>query len=146
MKLRFISYGHKFYEAEGREAPKHDFLFSLRDLKNPYWVPELKEYNGLDKAIIDFFEIDNEIQDRLKNISNLILAFIRDFAKNESRLDSDELCFAFKCTGGKHRSVYFAEEVYKKISEALKGENQSSRSFQLEVEHVDLPKYIKAGA
>lgn len=136
MKIRFLSYGHKFYEGEGKPAPAHDFLFSLRDLINPYWVPELKEFNGLDKSIQDFFEADPESQNRLQKLSSLVEDFTKDFLANQNRTEDCSLSFAFKCTGGRHRSVYFADQIYQKISKLIKDPR-----VQFEIEHVDLPKY-----
>lgn len=136
MKVKVISYGHKFYEGESKAPPYHDFLFSLRDLVNPFWVPELKEFNGLDSQVIEFFEKDEGTQTRLKKVDELIRDFIKDFCGNKHRTPECSLTFAFKCTGGKHRSVYFAQSIFKKLSEEL------DDSVQVELEHVDLPKYL----
>lgn len=139
MKIRFISYGHKFYEAEGLPAPAHDFLFSLRDLKNPYWIPELKPFTGLDKEVQDFFERDEAIQKRLNEITNLTQSFIEDFALNQHRNDDDSLTFAFKCTGGKHRSTYFAQKVFDALTKVFT--NNAEPKLELEIEHIDLPRH-----
>lgn len=142
MKIRFISYGHKFYEAEGKAPPYHDFLFNLRDLDNPYWVPELKSFNGLEKPIQDFFAKNESIQARLQEISQLSFKFIIDFTKNESRTDEDSLVFAFKCTGGKHRSTYFAESTSKAVQELVASDAELNSKLDLEVEHIDLKRYV----
>lgn len=142
MKIKFISYGHKFYEAEGIAPPYHDFLFNLRDLKNPYWIPELKPHHGLEAPIQEFFGSDENIQERLKQITEMSYKFINDFANNESRGAADSLVFAFKCTGGKHRSPYFADQSYLKIQEMLSKNPQLKSKVILEVEHIDLHKYL----
>ncbi len=136
MKIKFLSYGHKFYEAEGKPAPAHDFLFSLRDLVNPYWVPELKDFHGLEKPIQEFFEADPGSQDRLQKLSVLVEDFINDFLRNKHRTDDCNLTFAFKCTGGRHRSVYFAQTV----ADLMQAKIKDSR-LKFEVEHIDLPRY-----
>jgi UPF0042 nucleotide-binding protein len=142
MNIKFISYGYKYYEAEGLAAPEHDFLFNLRDLNNPYWIPELKPFCGLDSEILDFFERDSATQERLRKISDLVKDFINDFLTNERRTLEGEsgLIFAFRCTGGKHRSVYFADLVYKYMVKAFHTEPELSFA----VEHIDLPRYIEA--
>lgn len=139
MKIKIISYGHKFYEEEGKPAPYHDFLFSLRDLKNPFWVPELKEFNGTQKEIIEFFEKDPGTQDRVEKTYQLIYNFIEDFTNNKTREDDAMQTYAFKCTGGKHRSVYFAELMKKRLKEASKS---FSREIEVELEHIDLHRYL----
>lgn len=142
MKIKFISYGHKFYEAEGIAPPYHDFLFNLRDLKNPYWIPELKPHHGLETPIQEFFGSDENIQERLNQIIDMTMKFIKDFAENESRTHEDHLVFAFKCTGGKHRSPYFADQSYLKIKELLAKNPELNSKVILEVEHIDLHKYL----
>ncbi|MCE2928853.1 MAG: hypothetical protein LW817_04395 [Candidatus Caenarcaniphilales bacterium] len=139
MRIKFISYGHKFYEEQNIAPPNYDFLFSLRDLKNPFWVPELKEYNGLDPEIHEYFSKDENIQSRLSKICEIIRDFIEDFSNNEHKNEDSELVFAFKCTGGKHRSVYFAQKCFEQIQET---KAQFSRSIDCMVEHVDLSKYL----
>lgn len=136
MKIKIISYGHKFYEEAGEEPPYHDFLFSLRDFINPYWVPELKEKTGLDDHIHEFFEKDERTFQRLDKIEDLLKDFIDNFLDNSHRSDRDKLVFAFKCTGGKHRSVYFAQKTF----ERLKNHYQDKLSYELD--HVDLIKYV----
>ncbi len=147
MKIHFISYGQKYYEAEGISPPKHDFLFNLRDLPNPYWNEELRPFTGLEKPVIKFFGENEIAQTRLNSVKTLVLDFINDFLVNENRTDADELIFAFRCTGGKHRSVYFAESICKyaqdefaaKINEGING-----LSLDIEVNHIDVPRYAKA--
>ena len=136
MKIKIISYGHKFYEEEGKQPPYHDFLFSMRDFINPYWVPELKEFTGLDKEIHEFFEKDERTNQRLGKIEDLLKDFIDNFLDNSHRDDRDQLVFAFKCTGGKHRSVYFAEKTFERLKEHYKDK------LSYELDHVDLVKYV----
>lgn len=137
MKIKIISYGHKFYEEEGKMPPYHDFLFSLRDFINPFWVPELKEKTGLDEQIHEFFEKDERTFQRLDKIEDLLIDFIDNFLDNSHRADRDKLVFAFKCTGGKHRSVYFAEKTFLRLKDHYKDR------LSYELDHVDLTKYIK---
>jgi UPF0042 nucleotide-binding protein len=135
MKIKIISYGYKFYEELGVMPPKHDFLFNLRDLNNPFWVPELKPYNGKDTEIQEFFLKDPDSQKRLKQIQELASGFVHDFTINPGRQRDDEMVFAFRCTGGKHRSVYFAEQVFKSLVESY------ASKLALEIEHVDLARH-----
>lgn len=137
MLIRIISYGHKFYEEQGLNPPEHDFLFSLRDLKNPFWIPELREFTGLDSEIQEFFSSQSDIQERLSKLKTLVKDFVADFSSNQSRTEESELCFAFKCTGGKHRSVYFAQAIFDFLNQELKETNKLS----LVIDHIDLPRY-----
>lgn len=146
MKIRFISYGYKFYEAEGKAPPSHDFLFSLRDLPNPYWDLELRPHSGLDDVIKDFFKKQSGVQDRLQMVKKLTHDFIVDFCANENRSDDDVLTFAFRCTGGKHRSVYFAESVYQYVNAEFAGKINggvnSGKNLEIEIEHIEMHRYV----
>lgn len=146
MKFKFISYGIKYHEAAGELAPKHDFLFNLRDLSNPFWIPELKEKHGLELEINDYFAKDDSIQLRLDKISDLVKDFIEDALENSYRSNVDDITFAFRCTGGKHRSVYFAQSVFEKMRKMFENRDinhETGKKIAFEVEHVDLPRYFK---
>ena len=136
MKIKIVSYGHKFYEEVGEEPPYHDFLFSLRDFINPYWIPELKEKTGLDEEIHEFFEKDERTNQRLDKMEDLLKDFIDNFLDNAHRSDRDRLVFAFKCTGGKHRSVYFAQKIFERLYKHY------ADKLSYELDHVDLNKYV----
>ena len=136
MKIKIISYGHKFHEAEGKAPPAHDFLFSLRDLINPYWVPELKKFNGLDEEIKKYFEKDSGTQERLAKVDALVKDFATDFTKNKHRTEDCSLTFAFKCTGGKHRSVYFAQTIFDRVS------SDFDEKAKVELEHLEMHRYV----
>ncbi len=135
MKLKVISYGYKFYEEQGLTPPQHDFLFNLRDLNNPFWVPELKPFNGKDEKIQEFFLKDDASQKRLRLVQELAIDFVDDFLSNPGRKTDDEMIFAFRCTGGKHRSVYFAEQVHKSLNA------QFAAKLETEIEHLDLSRH-----
>jgi UPF0042 nucleotide-binding protein len=137
MKIKIISYGHKFYEELGLKAPYHDFLFSLRDFINPYWEPELRDFNGTQEPIAKFFEKDPRTAQRLDKIQDLLKDFVDDFLENSYRSDREQIVIAFKCTGGKHRSVYFAQKIF----ERMQAHYQDQLSYELD--HVDLAKYVE---
>jgi UPF0042 nucleotide-binding protein len=144
LKFRFISYGFKYYEAVGEKAPVHDFLFNLRDLDNPFWIEELRPLHGLEEGIIDFFNKNPDIQQRVSKIEDLIKDFIEDALRNSSRSDVEDITFAFRCTGGKHRSVYFAQSIFTNIQNTFKDRElslETGKKIDFEVEHIDLPRY-----
>ncbi len=144
MKFRFISYGFKYYEALAEQPPVHDFLFNLRDLDNPFWVEELRSLHGLEDKIKDFFLANPAIQTRLTKVQDLVKDFIEDAIKNSSRSDTEAITFAFRCTGGKHRSVYFAQSVFEFMKNTFKDIDyllETDKKIDFEVEHIDLPRY-----
>ena len=147
MKIRCISYGFKFFEAEGLAPPPHDFLFNLRDLPNPYWEEKLRAYKGTDKPVIEFFENSELAQERLNDLKQLCLDFTLDFLGNPSRKNEDSITFAFRCTGGKHRSVYFTECIYRYIKSQITDKMDEDlildRDLEFEKEHLELHRYAE---
>lgn len=98
--INFISFGYK------HGIPRDcDFVFDLRGLINPYYVPELREKTGLDKEVRDFVLRDENSQ-KFKRILEEFLLFILPMSKNEGK---SHIVIGFGCTGGHHRSVTFAE-------------------------------------
>lgn len=84
-----------------------DLVFDVRCLPNPYYYDELKYKTGLEKEVSDFvlsFEQSNEF---LKKIIDL-LEFSLPLYTNEGK---SQLVVAIGCTGGKHRSVTFAQKI-----------------------------------
>lgn len=144
MQIKFISYGQKFYEAEGKEPPKHDNLFNLRDIDNPFWDEKLKPHIGLEKPIIEFFESKENVQNLLKLICNTTDILINGFINNKSRQEDDSLTFAFRCTGGKHRSVYFAQSVYDyirtKYADIIE-KDKLKHTLEFSIDHLELYRY-----
>lgn len=87
--------------------PLADLVFDLRFLDNPYWVPELKMLTGQDKPVADHIRKDpayGEAFDRIRDL--LLLLLPRYEAQGKAYVN-----IAFGCTGGRHRSVFFAEEI-----------------------------------
>ncbi|KAG1694863.1 Nucleotide-binding protein in ptsO 5'region [Nymphon striatum] len=64
LSLMFQSFGFKY--GTPRDS---DYLFDVRCLPNPYWVPELREHTGLEKEVVDWLsshEMVNSMENDLK--------------------------------------------------------------------------------
>jgi len=84
-----------------------DLVFDVRCLPNPYYDPELRPLTGRDTKVIEFLENTPTAQQMFDDISNFIERWLPHFvADNRSYLT-----VAIGCTGGQHRSVYFAEKL-----------------------------------
>lgn len=90
-----------------------DFVFDARMLTNPHWIPELREYTGLDQAIIDYFATSDDIQAFYADIANFITKWLPSFKQGTRSY----LTIAIGCTGGKHRSVYLSQRLFDLLSE-----------------------------
>lgn len=82
-----------------------DFLFDVRCLPNPHWLPELKALSGLDRPVIDFLEEQPEVHRMREDIAAYFDRWVPRF-ETDGR---SYLTIAIGCTGGQHRSVYMAE-------------------------------------
>lgn len=103
LALQFLSFGYK------KGIPTDaDFVFDIRCLPNPYWDPNLRDYSGKDKVIIDFLNKHNIVQKMFDSIINFTEVWI-PYIQSSHR---SYLTIAFGCTGGQHRSVFMAEKVF----------------------------------
>lgn len=100
MIVSCMSFGFK-YGVPG-EA---DLVFDVRCLPNPFYIPELKHKTGLDSEVRDYvmrFEQSVQLRDKLFDLIEFLIPHY--VSEGKSRL-----VIAYGCTGGKHRSVTFAE-------------------------------------
>jgi UPF0042 nucleotide-binding protein len=84
-----------------------DFVFDVRCLPNPYYEPRLRELTGLDAEVAAFLDVEEATQNMYRDIHAFIATWLPAFVR-ENR---SNLTVAIGCTGGQHRSVYFAERL-----------------------------------
>lgn len=101
--------------AFSRGVPRDaDLMFDMRFLRNPHWVPELKPRTGLDPEVGAYIEGDPIYAEARTRIEALILLLLPRYeAEGKSYVT-----IAIGCTGGKHRSVHFAESLAIRLREA----------------------------
>ncbi len=110
MQLKFITFGFK------HGLPKDaDIVFDVRCLPNPYYVAELKEKTGEDDEIVEYVFSSNEAKLFLQKTIDLLSFSIPLYIKE----GKSQLTVAVGCTGGKHRSVAFAEQLAKEFSQYI---------------------------
>ena len=84
-----------------------DLVFDVRCLPNPHYNENLRPLTGRDAAVIEFLENTSAAQDMFGDIRNFVERWLPCYiADNRSYLT-----VAVGCTGGQHRSVYFAEKL-----------------------------------
>jgi UPF0042 nucleotide-binding protein len=89
-----------------------DFVFDVRVLPNPHYVRELRPLSGRDAAVAAFLQAQPEAVEMLGHIESFLCRWLPAF---EADLRS-YLTVAIGCTGGQHRSVYFAETLAARFS------------------------------
>ena len=104
-----------------------DYIFDVRCLVNPYWVFRLKPKSGSDAEVRDYLDKSaNSI-----SLVNDIFEFLQKWLPHyESDLRS-YFTIAIGCTGGRHRSVYVVEKLYRR----LRTENPEC---DISIEHRDI--------
>ena len=108
MSVVFVSFGYKHGIPEDC-----DLIFDVRFLPNPFYIPEVKHLTGMDDAVYKYVfssSIAEQFAKRLKGfIEFQIPLFI---SEPKTRLQ-----IGIGCTGGHHRSVAFAEYLFRNISD-----------------------------
>ncbi|MGA7178171.1 MAG: RNase adapter RapZ [Thiobacillaceae bacterium] len=84
-----------------------DLVFDVRCLPNPHYVPELKPLTGRDQPVKDFIEASADAMALLTEIRSFVENWLPCFIRDHRAY----LTVAIGCTGGQHRSVYFAETL-----------------------------------
>jgi UPF0042 nucleotide-binding protein len=84
-----------------------DMVFDVRCLPNPHYVPELKPLTGCDQPVKDFLEASPDAMAMLSEIRSFVENWLPCFIRDHRAY----LTVAIGCTGGQHRSVYFAEAL-----------------------------------
>ncbi|MCD4718393.1 MAG: RNase adapter RapZ [Desulfobacula sp.] len=111
-KINIISFGFKY--GLPNDA---DLVMDMRFLANPYFVPELKNQDGESEAVKQFVFSNNETKIFLEKYINL-LDYLIPLYKKENKA---YLTFAIGCTGGRHRSVAIARNIFEHLNK--KGHN-----------------------
>ena len=110
-----------------------DLVFDVRFLPNPYYEDELRPLTGMDESVFNYV-MDNETARIFANkLEDMVEFLIPKYAQE----GKTSLVIAVGCTGGKHRSVTIARELYSRI--ARNGEY----GFRLEHRDVDKDRLLK---
>ena len=89
-----------------------DFVFDVRCLPNPYWMPGLRQKTGKDDDVIAFLAGEQEVQRMVDDIA----AFLTTWIAKYQDFQRTYLTVAIGCTGGQHRSVYIADALANKLA------------------------------
>ncbi|MBP3798988.1 MAG: RNase adapter RapZ [Ruminococcus sp.] len=108
MKIDVRSFGFKYGVMNDA-----DLTFDVRCLPNPFYVAELKHKTGLNPEVSGYVMSFESAQTLLAKLNDLIDYLIPLYEKEGKA----QLVIAFGCTGGKHRSVTFAEAVAKHLTD-----------------------------
>ncbi len=88
------------------------FVFDCRGIPNPGREERFKTLTGKDAAVIEYLNQQKSVHQFLANVMSLVDASVSSYQRRGFK----DLMVSFGCTGGQHRSVYFAEQLAKRLS------------------------------
>ena len=106
-----------------------DLVFDVRFLPNPYYEPKLKKKTGNDKEVQDYVlnsPVSEIFMDKLTDMIEFLIPNYIDEGKNQ-------LVIGIGCTGGHHRSVTVANELYNKLS-------KDNDNYGIRIAHRDIDR------
>jgi UPF0042 nucleotide-binding protein len=84
-----------------------DYVFDVRVLPNPHYVRELQPLTGRDALVADYLRAQPEVGEMMDQIESFLARWLPAFEDDQRSY----LTVAIGCTGGQHRSVYFAQTL-----------------------------------
>lgn len=108
LNIKIMSFGFKY-----GVSTESDLVFDVRCLPNPYYIENLRNHTGCDECVREYvmsFEQSRELFEKLKDLIDYLIPLYVHEGKSQ-------LVIAFGCTGGKHRSITFAELMARHLSE-----------------------------
>jgi len=121
--ISILSFGFK-YGIPGDS----DLVFDVRFLPNPYYKEEMRELSGNDTVVRDYVMGFEAAQEFLKKLKGMMMFLIPNYILE----GKNQLVISIGCTGGKHRSVTLANELFKVL--------QDAGDFGVRIEHRDIHK------
>lgn len=120
--IKIMSFGFKY-----GVSTDCDLVFDVRCLPNPYYIENLRNHTGCESCVRDYVMGFSQSQELFSKLVDLIDYLIPLYVHE----GKSQLVIAFGCTGGKHRSVTFAELMAKHLSE---------KEYRIQKYHRDITK------
>lgn len=121
--ISVLSFGFKY----GIPADA-DLVFDVRFLPNPYYIEELRPKSGNDREVRDYV-MDNE---KAKEFLDKLVDMVEFLIPNYILEGKTQLVIGIGCTGGKHRSVTLANELFAALKQ--------NENYGIRIEHRDIGK------
>jgi UPF0042 nucleotide-binding protein len=94
--------------------PDSDLVFDVRFLPNPNYIPEFKKLSGRHPSVARYIRSFPQTMEFINRISELLIYLLPHYIRE----GKSYLTISFGCTGGHHRSVLIANEIYKRLKKA----------------------------
>jgi aminoglycoside/choline kinase family phosphotransferase len=108
-------YSFSYHQDQPRDESGHGggFVFDCRGIPNPGREEQFKQLTGRDAPVAEYLDQQESAHQFLANVNSLVDASVADYQRRGFK----NLMVSFGCTGGQHRSVYFAEQLAKHVRE-----------------------------
>lgn len=121
LMVTILSFGFKY----GIPADA-DLVFDVRFLPNPFYIDELKHKTGNDKEVQDYVMGFQEAHVFIDKLADMVEFLIPNYSKEGKY----QLVIGIGCTGGKHRSVTLANQLYARM--------KNRGSYGMKISHRDV--------
>ncbi|MFR0599529.1 RNase adapter RapZ [Lactobacillus equicursoris] len=106
-----------------------DIVMDVRFLPNPFYIPELRPFTGLDKRVFNYVMDKPETKVFYQKLLDLLLTAIPGYIAE----GKEKLTIAIGCTGGQHRSVSIALQLARDLSE----------KYPVNITHREISRYLR---
>ena len=107
LRLDIKSFSYKYGIPETSSSHGGGFVFDCRFMHNPGRYEPYNNLTGRDESVINFLQQHSTMNDFLNNVRHIVEPAVENYLEREF----DSLSIYFGCTGGKHRSVYAADQI-----------------------------------
>jgi len=128
LTVEIISFSYKKSIPLDNSGNGGGFVFDCRFLPNPGRLTEYAELNGLNPKVINYLESQQEVLDFKEHVFSITDAAISNYLSRKF----NHLMISFGCTGGQHRSVYFANKVAERYV--------NTEGVYIKLKHIELDK------
>ena len=106
-----------------------DIVMDVRFLPNPFYIPELRPFTGLDKRVFDYVMEKDETHVFYQKLLELLRTAIPGYIAE----GKEKLTIAIGCTGGQHRSVSIAQQLARDLA----------KDYPVDITHREISRYIR---
>jgi aminoglycoside/choline kinase family phosphotransferase len=123
-------YSFSFHRSQPKDSTGHGggFVFDARSLPNPGREERFQPLSGKDAPVVEYLEQQETVRQFLASVTSLVDASVSNYQQRGFK----NLMVSFGCTGGRHRSVYLAEQLARHLS--------GTPGLEVTVQHLDLEK------
>ena len=105
-----------------------DLVFDVRFLPNPYYIEELRSKSGNDREVREYVMNNDKAKEFLGKLVDMVEFLIPNYIVE----GKTQLVIGIGCTGGKHRSVTLANELFEQLKD--------TDVYGIRIEHRDIEK------